>query len=146
MPNPAEITDAGLPNLARYDTASIPGVVVDKVTNLWWQQPIDTKNSQNADCSPPGCALAQALDYCAHLTLGGSSDWRLPTRIELVSLLDVTQTAVTINPAFTDAPGDYFWTSSLIPGDPTQGFIVYFEYGNTGNGNVPSQFRVRCVH
>ena len=70
MPNPAEPSDAGLPNLASYDTTSTPGVVIDKVTHLWWQQPIDVPNNQSKVCFP-GCAEAEALAYCANLTLAG---------------------------------------------------------------------------
>ena len=79
MPNPPS---TGLPNAASYDTASTSGVVKDQVTGLWWQQTLGD--------NPSGQSWSAAGGYCAALALGGHNDWRVPTRIELVSLLDFT--------------------------------------------------------
>lgn len=50
----------------------------DSVTGLVWQLAPDTA----------GKTQAAAAKYCDDLELGGQSDWRLPTRIEYVSVLD----------------------------------------------------------
>ncbi|WP_437593371.1 DUF1566 domain-containing protein [Sorangium sp. So ce1000] len=65
MPNPA---GSGLPNPASYTDVG-GGVVRDNVTCLEWQE------------TPPSEAYTweQAISYCDELTLGGFSDWRLPT-------------------------------------------------------------------
>ncbi len=76
MPNPAS---AGLPHPAQYDTSKA-GVVLDKVTGLTWQATVSTSTY----------AWADAKAYCASLSLGGFKDWRLPSRIELVSIVDFT--------------------------------------------------------
>ena len=65
-----------LPNPASYDT-SVAGIVLDKVTGLIWQRSV----------SAPSYTWTEAKSYCEGLTLAGYSDWRLPTRIELVSLV-----------------------------------------------------------
>jgi hypothetical protein len=58
--------------------------------------------------------FAEAAAHCAELELAGRCDWRLPTRIELVSLVDFTLS----NPAldtttFPAASGEYWSTSAL---------------------------------
>ncbi len=85
-----------------YDT-STAGVVRDAVTGLIWQRdtpasyPGCTATITNAG---DGCLLAGARAYCANLTLGGRSDWRLPSKIELESLLDTTRQSPAANPVF----------------------------------------------
>ena len=66
---------SGLPHPASYDL-SVPEVVTDNVTGLVWQR----------GASAPGLNLAEATSYCSELTLAGHDDWRLPSRMELVSL------------------------------------------------------------
>ena len=43
---------------------------------------------QPADSAHPQEAVARAAAYCTDLELGGYDDWRLPTRLELHSLVD----------------------------------------------------------
>lgn len=73
MPNPV---GSGLPNPASYTVGA--ETTVDNVTCLEWQKtpPTDTFTWQ------------AALDYCEALTLDGHDDWRLPTRIEMASIVD----------------------------------------------------------
>ena len=55
-------------------------IVTDNVTQLQWQDNIET---QTVISDWEG-----AKDYCSALTLGGYSNWRLPTRKELFSIVD----------------------------------------------------------
>jgi hypothetical protein len=133
MPNPP---GTGLPNPASYDT-STPGVVVDRVTCLQWEQPA------NGPQGPQSSAQA----YCAGLSLAGHSDWRLPTIIELVSIVDFTtwNPAIDLN-AFPGTPVDAaFWSSSQVAGDPAATWYVHFAGGYTYSDTINYGYRVRCV-
>ena len=128
MPNPP---GTGLPNTASYDT-SAPGIVKDRMTGLEWQRDVD----------PSSYKWADAKDYCAKLQLQGGC-WRLPTMVELMSLVDftviksVTTDAGTQYPpkidvsAFPDTPSDVFWTSSPLAGDPSRAWYVDFSSGSS---------------
>jgi hypothetical protein len=131
MPN----TTAGLPNQQSLDTNTV-GVVLDRVTGLVWQRELDTVLR----------TYAEAKQHCDTLTLGGYDDWRLPSRIELVSILDSrrTQPAIDVS-AFPGTPNDWFWTSSLSPGDAASAWYVYFYFGYPKTDLVSNQFSVRCV-
>ncbi len=54
----------------------------------------------------------QAIGYCDGLTLGGVSDWRLPTRIEMTSIVDFTRSPAIDRGAFPGARGGFHKTSS----------------------------------
>ncbi len=132
MPNPPS---TGLPNPASYDMGTA-GVVLDNVTGLMWQRAIDGKSFTRAD----------ARSYCANLTLAGHGDWRVPTAIELYSLVDFTKSKPSIDStAFPNTPAVEFWSSSLFAGNSGGGWFVQFDYGYVQNGSVTNTFRLRCV-
>jgi hypothetical protein len=139
IPNPVS---TGLPHPMSYDVSNA-GYVIDNVTKLWWQHPIDQNNSEQKNCST-GCTQADAIAYCQNLSLAGHSDWRLPTRIELVSLVDYATSNPAINSAFSGTPEAAFWTSSAyaLAG---HAWSVYFSNGATDHGTVSNTNRVRCV-
>jgi Protein of unknown function (DUF1566) len=132
MPN---TRSPGLPNPHSYDTQS-DDVVVDRITGLMWQRILSGKF----------LTLADAERDCDRLTLGGHDDWRLPSRIELVSLLDTARIQPSIDiDAFPGTPNDWFWTSSPDAADPTSAWYVYFYFGYPKTDNVTNTFSVRCV-
>ena len=125
----------GLPNQHAYDTET-PGVVVDRVSGLMWQRRLPNTFLTRAD----------AERQCDDLALGGHHDWRLPSRIELVSLIDTTRTQPSIDTeAFPSTPSDWFWTSSLAADDPSAAWYVYFYFGYPKTDDMKSRFSVRCV-
>ena len=131
MPNPV---GAGLPHSASYDLTT-PGLVHDNVTGLDWLRDV-----------PPTMPWPQATAYCAGLTLAGRSDWRLPSRIELVSLVDYTQVLPAIDAAaFPSTPAEAFWTSTTGDGGYNNVREVTFVYGKTDWLNESFMGRVRCV-
>ena len=97
MPNPASTT---LPN--RASTTDLGESVHDNVTCLDWQK-----------TEPSGTyTWDQALAYCDGLSLSGHDDWRLPTRVELTSIVDFTQSPAIDRAWFPGAPGGFHKTAS----------------------------------
>lgn len=139
MPNPDN--DAGYPNQTTYEAGSDAGVVLDTLTQLQWE---------NVGSSPPITSVADAQAYCtsrASTGFAGFHDWRLPTRIELVSLIDYTRASgAAIDPVFAGTPADAFWSSSPV-GKPNEGktWRVEFDKGQVLMASDGSLGRVRCV-
>ncbi len=133
MPNPPS---TGLPNPASY-TDRGDGTVRDNVTGLLWQRDVPSATY----------SWQQAKDYCSSLTVAGCG-WRLPTRIELVSLVDFTKPypGPTIDAnAFPGTPGEEFWSSSLWAGSSSYAWSVNFNNSSTYSEDVTYASRVRCV-
>lgn len=135
MPNPAS---AGLPHPASYDTSQA-GVVLDKVTGLTWQATVSTNTYTWAD----------AKAYCASLSLSGFKDWRLPSRIELVSIIDFTIAKpgpVLDSTAFPGAPNTIFWTSSpQALYETTSAWYIEFDNGFPFYDQMTVLHSARCV-
>jgi hypothetical protein len=133
IPHPAGTVPAA--TVHSYDTASAE-VVIDRVTGLTWQRRVDGRSR----------SWAEATGFCACAGLGGHDDWRLPTRMELVSIVDFTRDAPAIDPdAFPDTPPAWFWTSSRWADDPAFAWYVYFENGFSNFIDQTATYRVRCV-
>jgi len=73
----------------------------------------------------------KAIDACAALDFAGHKDWRLPTRAELLTLVDITRHEPAIDTAaFPDFPkSGWFWTSDLCAWSSASAWFVYFSYG-----------------
>jgi hypothetical protein len=102
-----------------------------KVGALEWQ----------ADVPEQKMTWAEAKAYAA--SLGGG--WRLPTRAELLTLVDdtVCEPACSV---FPDCPSAWFWTSTPWAGSSSYAWSVYFDYGNANyDDGVSDSNRVRCV-
>jgi hypothetical protein len=129
MPNPAR---ARLPNPSSY-TENDDGTVVDNVTGLTWERVIGSDALTN-----PGSAAR-----CE----GKGAGWRLPTRLELLSLVDYTIAAPgpTISPIFTHTPDAVFWTSSNYAGDPGDAWTIGFDAGYSDYAVRDSTSLSRCV-
>jgi hypothetical protein len=135
MPN-SPVGDPGTPNPASY-TDEGNGTVTDNVTSLVWQK------TTTADAYNWSVAAA----YCASLSLAGETDWRVPSLIELVSLVDYGQSYPAINvTAFPGTTSDaHYWSSSPSVDSPGNAWLVHFAYGGTVLKDVTNMHEVRCV-
>jgi hypothetical protein len=144
MPNSGEVL--GVPNPLSYTvndqgtTTTEDDTVTDNVTGLMWQRATSATQYSRPD----------ALNYCEGLSLAGHADWRLPTRIELVSLIDYGtdigsgEPTIDIN-AFPGTQSSVYWTASAhAPPIITDPWLVGFNTGNVGGGPA-FDYWVRCV-
>jgi hypothetical protein len=139
MPNPAS---QNLPNPSSY-TDMGDGTVRDNVTALVWQKAVTSSQAY---------AWAAAQTYCSGLTIAGRT-WHLPTRIELLSIVDFTKNPGIDATAFPGTPGGkYHWTStpwvvSQISTKPQDAWMVNFsDSGLDSNGASQTAVEyARCV-
>lgn len=109
-------------------------IVLDQATGLMWSKATIAK----------GKTWAEAKEAAAAVRLGGYTDWRLPTRAELLTLVDDTRSKPAIDTARFDCESDWYWTSTPLASSPSgYAWLVFF-----GNGYYNRQLingRVRAV-
>jgi len=121
-------------NSGEFVVSSDGLTVTDTITGLVWQR--DTSSN----------TWAEAKAYCAGLTLGGFSDWRLPAVMELRTIVDFTRILPPIDPTgFPNGPIGVFWTSSPYAFLSGNAWLVDFNYGLSDNIGVGNGDAVRCV-
>ena len=135
MPNPeagiAPEASTLLPNTMGYDAGADGGraTAYDLVTKLTWKRV---------------AVSAASYDAGANICAGLGTGWHVPTRIQLVSLIDFTQVP-TIDPAtFPGTPSQGFWTSSPSP-DGGSYWVVNFGTGLTSTAPGSAAW-VLCVN
>ncbi|MBI5102577.1 MAG: DUF1566 domain-containing protein [Nitrospirae bacterium] len=125
--NPPSFTDNG------------NGTITDNVTGLLWQKQ-DDGTTRAWDAAGP---------YCSGLNLGDKTGWRLPTDMELMSIVDYSQVSPPINATyFPDTKLSGYWISNTSPVAPYYPWYVSFSPGSPGGigqGDNSYPWYTRCV-
>ena len=86
-----------------------------------------------------------AVKFCVSMSLGGKKGWRLPTRDELITLLDTSQSEPALPEGHpflnienlstsSGSPGGYnYWSSTDFKDDNNYAWIVSFYYGKASD-------------
>ena len=120
-------------NLPDFDVGT--EIVHDRLTGLDWQRVI----------APESYDWWDAREHCFDLDLGGHADWRLPSRIEFVTIVDLDGGYPTIDlEVFPDNSSDFFWSASPVP-FLNLAYGIRFEMGYIYDHDPYTASRVRCV-
>lgn len=121
----------------RVETAA----VCDRTTGLLWERAPTTPKTWD-----------DAAVYCETLSLHGFTDWRMPTRIELLSLVDFGTSKPAINAtAFpgtvidAGSPESMYWTRTSYPTLALRRYVVSFDFGQALTVPKDEVHAVRCV-
>lgn len=122
--NPPSYTDNG------------DGTITDNNTGLVWQTTDDDTIRTWSD----------AVDYCNNNTAGlPGTAWRLPTVLELYTILNSNTYDPIINALFTGTDSSDYWSSTAYADDTNNAWHVDFYDGVTNNSVKTSSNFVRCV-
>jgi Protein of unknown function (DUF1566) len=111
--------------------------VLDRTTGLEWSR-------ENVPGGTMNWKAAQ--EACAKLSLGGHSDWRLPTIRELLTLVDYERHNPSIDIEAFKCESSYYWTSTPLHSSPgVYAWVVDFHYGFASWSNQDNDLYVRAV-
>ena len=119
------------------------GTVTDNLTGLIWEQ----KTEGN---EPTILTYEDATAYCENLSLGDSDDWRVPTRKEYSTLINMSRLSpsldITYFPYYTSsATTIHYWTASDYHDDPTNVWRMQLSWGIIEVGSKEGMNKIRCV-
>jgi Protein of unknown function (DUF1566) len=135
-----------LPAAQRYVVVMSGAAVLDKETGLVWQR--------SPSAAGAGYPWHSANYLCARSSdTGGRRGWRLPTVAELSSLgADGIDSTTPFDFGCSGVSGDgcvvlgdFYWTSTTNPNDPTEAFGVRLENGFVSELPKDSGRRYMCV-
>lgn len=114
---------------------------LDTTTGLTWSV------KQVSDPDGDGEITFEAAETeCSKLELAGKADWRMPTREELQTILDLSKYRPAIDgDAFPGTASDWYWTSTPCAWSSDRAWIVYFDGGVVSGNNRGSGAFVRAV-
>ncbi|MGK5090932.1 DUF1566 domain-containing protein [Deltaproteobacteria bacterium TL4] len=117
-------------------TDNADGTVTDNESGLIWQK-ADDNTARNWET---------ALTYCEGLTLGGRTDWRLPSKNELQSIVDYSVYSPAINSTyFPNTKSSNYWSSTTSASYTSYAWYVYFYNGYVDGYYKTNTNYVRCV-
>lgn len=129
------------------------GTVTDINTQLMWMQCAEGQEGLQSTGEIVGQVLQypweMAMRIPEHLNLRGGfagySDWRLPTLLELQSLVRADERPTICGEAFPNAPATLFWSSTLLKEGGHEACNVYFGSGSQGTNDRDNTYSVRLV-
>jgi hypothetical protein len=91
-----------------------------------------------------------AFKVCDDLTTGGNSDWRMPTRAELLTLIDeigsIGTTCTTLSGfGFLYCQNNWYWSSNQRGSSTTIAFRVSLGSGSSYGGGKTDSYYVACL-
>ena len=143
-----EVTDGSIKDDGYYRRGLVPGytrdntkeVVLDRITGLHWQDDSSVVSVTKS--------WSDANDYCRNdVSTGGYTNWRLPTRTELVNLNIYNGYATSMDPEFSNTRRSVYWSSTPLADHTGMEWTIHSGTGSQGaENNDSSNVYVRCVH
>ena len=137
--NPMSFTDNG------------NNTVTDNNTGLIWQknENSSTYNWHQASGTYDATYNPSSTDVCGSLNLGGRSDWRLPSKKELTTIVNYgipSPGPVIDTTYFPSAVADGYWSFTTHAGNASEAWVVLFSSGPVGVIDKGAYYGyVRCV-
>ncbi|MEB2283570.1 MAG: hypothetical protein B6D46_14980 [Polyangiaceae bacterium UTPRO1] len=146
------------------------GTITDNVTGLMWEKKSDDDSIHDKDniytwgveLSPYTMDGTIVTEFLAALNSGGGfaghTDWRIPNRFELESLLDLENVVPSVDPAFNTGcmggctvttcsctQSSYYWSSTTSQSSPDSAWEVDFSAGYMDASGKSNYDYVRAV-
>lgn len=112
-------------NSSRFKCVMEGEAVLDKQTGLIW--------ARNADIAEKKMSWSDAVKFCQGIKIGNREAWQLPTKKEMITLLDTSQSApaLPVGHPFKNVGtiGSAYWTNTEQKGDNEIVWIIKINLG-----------------
>lgn len=113
-------------------------IIKDDMTKLMWE---DTPHTSETKVN-----YQEATQYCSDLKLGEIENWRLPTLMDLLSIVDYKRYKPAIKKEFSHVNKDtVYWSSTSYAKSDDEYWGVSFKDGATSNVTTNYDRLIRCV-
>lgn len=128
---------SGVENNITKDT-----ITIDNVTNLMWHNDYNSATKL--------LNFNDAKQYCEDSTLGGYTDWLLPSIYQLKTIIDYSKDAIKINKSYFMTNDEYgsmitYWSSTPLEENNVKMWSIHFRDGTTGWTSTYENLLTRCV-
>ena len=137
----ADWSPSGAHEYQIYTGSTLEQSVNDALTGLDWQR----RTSKTA------APWSEAADHCKLLKWADKTGWRLPTRMELLSIVDYAKAGPSVDGVlFPQTAPEPYWTSSPSMYVPDPPGAAYWQVGFADGGSFPAMAgwglgQIRCV-
>jgi len=121
------------------------GTVVDNATGLMWEQLATDNSIHGVENTYTWSAAFQKIATLNTSGFAGHSDWRLPNRRELESLVDAGTAHPAMDPIFNTGLSAYFWSSTTFQDVPTNAWAINPDEGDVNAFGKTVPYYVRAV-
>ncbi len=129
---------------ARFTTSADGQEVTDTTTKLTWKRCAEGLKWDGKTCA--GKLLKVKFASAKSAAAGAGSGWRIPSREELVALVDMTKKKPRIDPvAFPATPSLPFWATKQGSTDDLNAWLVSFANGKVKANLGEAKFPLRLV-
>ena len=112
-------------------------VVKETESALFWQ---DSEAVESTSM-----LYAEAVTYCQALVIEEKEDWRLPTLIELQTLIDYNRYDPALQRGFHFGLSKVYWSVSPYANDKDRAWHIDFKSGVSDHSRHSYDYNVRCV-
>ncbi|MEA2072831.1 MAG: DUF1566 domain-containing protein [Campylobacterota bacterium] len=112
-------------------------VVLDTTTSLLWQDAPENKDLT--------LTYYEAQDYCKKLEVKQYKDFRLPTLVELQSIIDYSNYKSAVLNGFNYADNETYWTTTPFADDSSEVWTINFKKGERTVKGKHYTRNLRCV-
>jgi hypothetical protein len=112
-------------------------IVLDNITNLMWQDDTDSIKIKES--------FINAKQYCDDLNLANFENWRLPTFMELMSIIDRGENNPALNSIFKNSTFNKYWSNTFYKNDTNLAWVISFDYGKNSFQDINENYNIRCV-
>ncbi len=129
-----------------WEVKTDDGSIHDKDNKYTWYNSNPSENGGDAGELNGGANSETFINSLNSSSFGGYSDWRIPTKAELITIVDSSESAPAVDGDYFPETQSYsYWSSDNYEGDAAGAYFINFSSGSSGVNPKAREYHLRAV-